>query len=117
MIGAILAGTAAFLAWGCHSLLIGEGASPEVQASIRAIAMTEPAVRRSNEVLTMHSETQDILMALSLDFHHRRSATEVEQTVSRIERRIKTAHPEVTRVFFDRDAYRQAEQSQASTPA
>jgi hypothetical protein len=39
VIGGILAGTAGFLAWECQSLLTGEGAAPEVQASIRAIAL------------------------------------------------------------------------------
>ena len=37
IIGLILAGTAAFLAWECQSLLTGEGASPEVQASLHGL--------------------------------------------------------------------------------
>ena len=113
LIGGLLAGTAGFLAWECQSLLTGEGAAPEVQASIRAIAMAEPAVVRPNEVLTMHFGPQDVLVALSLDFDDRRTAAEVEAVVSRIERRIKAAHPEVTRVFVeaqDREAHRRAEQ-------
>lgn len=101
LIGAILAGTAGFLAWECQSLLTGEGAAPEVQASIRRIAMAEPVVLRPNEVLTMHFGPQDVLVALSLDFDDQRTAAEVEQAVSRIERRIKRAHPEVTRVFVE----------------
>jgi cation diffusion facilitator family transporter len=44
IIGLILAGTAAFLAWECQSLLTGEGVAPDVQASIRAIAAADPAV-------------------------------------------------------------------------
>ena len=113
VIGVILAGTASFLAWECQSLLTGEGASAEVQAGIRAIAMSEPAVLRPNEVLTMHFGPQDVLVALSLDFHDERSAAEVEQAVSRIERRIKQAHPEVTRIFVeaqDREAHARARQ-------
>lgn len=111
-IGAILAGTAAFLAWECQSLLTGEGASPEVQASIRAIAADEPAVQRVNEALTMHFGPADVLVALSLDFDDRRSAGDVEQAVSRIEQRVKARHPEVTRVFIeaqDRAAHRAAQ--------
>ena len=45
IIGLILAGTATFLAWECQSLLTGEGASPEVQASLHAIAAEEPPWR------------------------------------------------------------------------
>lgn len=109
VIGLILAVTALFLAWECQSLLTGEGVSPVVQASIHAIAAAETAVQRPNEVLTMHFGPRDVLVALSLDFHDDRSAAEIEAAVSRIEARIKHAHPEVTRVFVEaqsRDAHR-----------
>jgi cation diffusion facilitator family transporter len=112
IIGLILAGTAAFLAWECQSLLTGEGVAPDVQASIRAIAAADPAVTRPNEVLTMHFGPQDVLVALSLDFNQQSSAAEVEQAVTRIEQRIKAVHPEVTRVFVEaqtRDAHWQGQ--------
>jgi cation diffusion facilitator family transporter len=108
MIGLILAGTAAFLAFECQSLLTGEAVSPEVQASIHSIAAAEPAVLRPNEILTMHFGPEDVLVALSLDFRDSGTAGEVEQATTRIERRIKTAHPEVKRVFIeaqDREAH------------
>jgi cation diffusion facilitator family transporter len=108
VIGLILAGTAAFLAWECQSLLTGEGVSPDVQKSIHAIAAAEPAVMRPNEILTMHFGPEDVLVALSLDFVDSGTAAEVEKAVTRIERRIKQAHPEVTRVFIesqDREAH------------
>jgi cation diffusion facilitator family transporter len=108
LIGIILAGTAAFLAFECQSLLTGEGVSPEVQASIHAIAAAEPAVARPNEILSMHFGPEDVLVALSLDFRDSGTASEVEQAVTRIERRIKAAHPEVKRVFIeaqDREAH------------
>jgi divalent metal cation (Fe/Co/Zn/Cd) transporter len=60
----------------------------------------------------MHFGPQDVLAALSLDFDNRCSAVEVEQAVTRIEQRIKTTHPEVTRVFVEaqtRDAHRQGQ--------
>ena len=108
LIGIILAVTAAFLAFECQSLLTGEGVSPEVQASIHAIAAAEPAVARPNEILSMHFGPEDVLVALSLDFRDNGTAPEVEQAVTRIERRIKAAHPEVKRVFIeaqDREAH------------
>ena len=79
-----------------------------MQASIHAIAAAEPAVARPNEILSMHFGPQDVLVALSLDFRDNGTASEVEQAVTRIERRIKAAHPEVRRVFIeaqDRDAH------------
>ncbi|MGI4957196.1 MAG: cation diffusion facilitator family transporter [Janthinobacterium lividum] len=113
VIGVILAGTASFLAWECKSLLTGEGASAEVQTGIRRIVAEEPLVARTNEVLTMHFGPQDVLLALSLDFVDRCGAVDVEQAVSRIERRVRAAHPEVTRVFVeaqDREAHRLVEE-------
>ena len=59
----------------------------------------------------MHFGPHDVLVALSLDFVDSRTAAEVELAVTRIERRIKAAHPEVSRIFVeaqDRDAYRLA---------
>jgi hypothetical protein len=41
----------------------------------------------------------EVLAALSLDFDDRRSSADVEAAVSRIEREIKAAFPEATRVF------------------
>ena len=111
-IGFILAGTATFLAWECQSLLTGEGVSPDVYASIYAIADAEPAVARPNEVLTMHFGPEDVLVALSLDFIDTGTAQTVEQAVTRIERQIKATHPEVKRVFIeaqDREAHRRSQ--------
>jgi|SRR3954454_5220495 cation diffusion facilitator family transporter len=112
IIGLILAGTATFLAIECHSLLTGEGVAPEVQTSIHAIAAGEPAVAQTNEILTMHFGPNDVLVALSLDFRDDGSAAEVERATTRIERRIKAAHPEVKRVFIeaqDREAHRRSQ--------
>lgn len=115
VIGAILTLTAAFLAFECQSLLTGEGVAPEVQAGIRRIASAEPGVQRLNEVLTMHFGPREVLLALSLDFDDRLSAGDVELAVSRIERAIRKAHPEITRVFVEpqsREAHRDAQQPQ-----
>ncbi len=101
LIGLILAGTAGFLAFECRSLLTGEGVPPETRLAIQAIASSEPSVVGANEILTMHFGPRDVLVALSLDFEDRRSAAEVETAVTRIERRIKAAYPEVTRVFVE----------------
>ena len=76
--------------------------------------MSEPGVVRLNEALTMHFGPQDVLVALSLDFDDAILAGRVEGTVTSIERRIKAAHPEVTRVFVEAqsfDAHRRFRQS------
>jgi len=111
-IGAVLAATAAFLAYESQSLLTGEAVHPEVRAEIERIAKMAPGVIGTNQVLTMHFGPHEVLAALSLDFDDRRSAGDVEAAVSRIEREIKATFPEVTRVFVeakDRNAPSQTE--------
>ena len=111
-IGVVLATTAAFLAYESQSLLTGEAVHPEVRAEIERIAKMAPGVVGTNQVLTMHFGPHEVLAALSLDFDDRRSAADVEAAVSRIEREIKAAFPEVTRVFVeakDRNAPSQTE--------
>jgi divalent metal cation (Fe/Co/Zn/Cd) transporter len=71
-----------------------------LRASIQQIAASEPVVR-PNEILTMHFGPKDVLVALSLDFEDQRSAVDFEGAVTKIERRINAAHPEVSRVFVE----------------
>ena len=104
-IGVILAGTAAFLAHECQSLLTGEGVAPEVRESIRRLASAQAGVVRLNEALTMHFGPRDVLVALSLDFDDGLPAGKVEVVVTEIERQIKAAHPEVTRVFVEAQSF------------
>jgi cation diffusion facilitator family transporter len=105
VIGVLLATTAALLAFESQSLLTGEGVQPEVRASLRQLAEAEPGVTRLNELLTMHFGPKDVLVALSLDFEDAQLASAVETTVSRLERRIKSVHPEVTRVFIEAQSF------------
>ncbi|WP_280140088.1 cation transporter dimerization domain-containing protein [Aureimonas jatrophae] len=76
-----------------------------MQRSIRAIAAGGAGVERVNELLTMHFGPRDVLVALSLDFNDRMQAASVEETVTSIERAIKRAHPEVTRVFIEAQSF------------
>ncbi|MDP6787853.1 MAG: cation diffusion facilitator family transporter [Rhodospirillales bacterium] len=101
VIGAVLAGTAAFLAYECKGLLIGEGAGRAVVRGVRRMANEQDGVARINEALTMHLGPRDVLLNLSLDFKEHLSAVEVEETISALERSIKAAYPEITRVFIE----------------
>lgn len=105
VIGLLLAVTASLLVRESQSLLTGEGVHPEVRADIRALALAEPGVERLNELLTMHFGPRDVLVLLSLDFEDGQPASTVEATVSRLERRIKAAHPEVRRAFIEAQSF------------
>ena len=100
-IGLVLTAAALLLAYETKGLLIGEAAKPEVVARIRRIVGAEHGVDRINEILTMHMGPRDVLFNLSLDFRSTLTADEVEAEVSRLERQIKAALPEITRVFIE----------------
>ncbi len=101
LIGLVLAGVAWFLAAECKGLMLGEAADPAVRAGLRDIAIHSPGVHGVNEVLTMHFGPRDVLAAISLDFDDTLTAEAAERTVSEIERQIKTAFPQVRRIFIE----------------
>ena len=55
----------------------------------------------TNELLTIHFGPHEVLVTPSLAFADKLTATAVQDAVNRIERRIRTAHPEVSRVFVE----------------
>ncbi|MEP3667201.1 MAG: cation diffusion facilitator family transporter [Roseibium sp.] len=117
MIGVILAGTAALLAYETKGLLIGEGASPEVLASIESIIGATPAIRNLNEIRTLHRSPHDILLALSVDFIDEVKAGTVEETIYSLERTIKMQMPSVTRLFIEVQAEEHQEEMLAEEKA
>jgi cation diffusion facilitator family transporter len=101
LIGVILAGVAALLAFESKGLLIGEAASRDAQSKLRDLITTTPGILATNELLTMHLGPQDILVNISLDFEDHPTSVEVEATINELERRIKKDHPEVQRIFIE----------------
>ena len=101
LIGLILAAVAAFLAHESKGLLIGESARQEVVDGIERIVAGQPGIVAINEARTMHLGPEDVLLNLSLDFADHLSSAEVEAAISQLERTIKSAFPEVTRVFIE----------------
>ena len=104
-IAVVLAATAAFLAFECKGLLIGEGADPAVVAGIEAIATENAGIERLNEIRTLHFGPEDVLVTLSLDFVDEIDAGDVESIISTMEQRIKQAYPEVTRVYIEAQSW------------
>lgn len=105
IIGLILAATAFFLASESQSLLTGESASHETRIGINRIARAEPGVVGLNQARTMHFGPNEIFVALSLDFEDSLAAGEVERIVTRIERKLKSAYPEIGQVFIEAQSF------------
>jgi cation diffusion facilitator family transporter len=110
-IGAVLALTAALLAYECKGLLIGEAADPEVNRSVREIIAKTPEIRAINEIRSMHFGPEDVLLAISVDFIDQVSAATVEETINRLEQKIKAAHPSVRRLFIEVQSTRHHQQA------
>lgn len=104
-IGAVLAATAAFLAFECKGLLIGEAAAPAVVSGIEAIATGQDGIERLNEIRTMHFGPEDVLVTLSLDFRDDITAGHVEGIITAMEQRIKQSFPEVTKVYIEAQSW------------
>jgi cation diffusion facilitator family transporter len=107
LIGAVLAGTAAWLAFETKGLLIGESASRRVVEGIRKIVLEFREVLYVNEVLTMHMGPDFVLLNLAVKFSDETTALELETTISRIEKQIKKEYPLVKRVFVEAEKQRE----------
>ncbi len=105
-IGIVLALVAVLLAVEAKSLLIGEGADPEVVEFIEKMATDDKRIGKTNEILTMHLGPNDILLNASFDFVPGLSADEVEHAISEFERKIKATYPSIRRVFIEAQGWR-----------
>ncbi len=101
LIGMILAATATWLAYETKGLLIGEAATRRVTEGIRNILLGFKEVRHVNEILTMHMGPDFILLNLSVKFADDVTAAELEKTIARIEKRIRSDYPQVKRIFVE----------------
>jgi len=106
VIGLILAGTAAWLAYEIKGLLIGESAHPEIIKGVKEIVKSYPRIKHVNEVLTLHMGPDFILLNLSVDFADSVLAGDLEDTILRLNRQIKQTYPKIKRVFVEAEARR-----------
>ncbi len=100
-IGLVLALTAIFLAYETKALLIGEAASEVLRVGVQEIVANADSVRHINELRTMHMGPEDVLLAISLDFHDDLTAGKVEEAIYILEMAIKARFPEITRLFIE----------------
>jgi cation diffusion facilitator family transporter len=109
-ISLVLAVTAVMLARESKELLIGEPAGARVINSIMEIARKQDGVERVNGLMTVHLAPNEIVLALSLEFADRLTTPEIEQRVAELEKKLRSAHPEIVAMFVkpqSREQYRQ----------
>jgi len=101
VIGLILAGTAAWLAFETKGLLIGESAAPAVVRGVRELAGSVDEVIAVHEVLTLHMGPEHILVTMNLDFRDDVPAERVEAVSAELKTTVKARWPKVSRVMVD----------------
>ncbi|SEM80081.1 cation diffusion facilitator family transporter [Nonomuraea pusilla] len=99
MIGVLLAVIAVVLAIETKSLLVGEGATPEVEEQIRVALEGSPEVARVIHMRTMHLGPEELLVAAKIAVEHDDTAGEVARGIDEAERRIREAVP-IARVIY-----------------
>ncbi|MER6943287.1 cation diffusion facilitator family transporter [Nonomuraea sp. NPDC000554] len=99
MIGVLLAVIAIVLAIETKSLLVGEGASPEMERQIRAALEGSPEVARVIHMRTMHLGPEELLVAAKIAVEHDDTASEVARGIDEAEQRIRAVVP-IARVIY-----------------
>jgi divalent metal cation (Fe/Co/Zn/Cd) transporter len=101
LIGAILMVTAALLVKATLRLLVGQSADPALVRAIRDEVGRDEVVKRVGRVVTLHFGPESVLAELEIAFVRRLQAEEVAAAIDRLQRGLKSAHPELSRVFIE----------------
>lgn len=101
LIGVLLAVAAWVIAIEMKALLVGEAASREDRASIRAATFSVEQVHSIARLLTMQLSTHQVLVNMDLVFDVGLSDDDIEQAIVEIERRIQAGVPSATRIFIE----------------
>jgi cation diffusion facilitator family transporter len=105
-IGVLLGCVAVVLATEMKSLLIGESASPAVQAAIVDAIEAGPEVQRVIHLRTLHVGPETLLVAAKIGVRHDDTARSVAAGIDAAERRIRAAVPIAELIFLEPDIYR-----------
>ena len=104
VIGVLLCAVGLTLAYETHSLIIGEGATPEMLERTRALASETAGVERVTQLLSMHLGPQTIMLGMKVRFSSELTLAEVERATDTLEEAIRAALPEMTHIFVEPDS-------------
>ena len=99
-IGGILAALAVILLIETHGLLIGESADPSLVQAVRETAAACSPVMIVDQILTVHTGPDEVVLILRLVFQPTVSAGEIQGRSRDLEQRLRRAHPALKRIFF-----------------
>lgn len=103
-IGALLCVIGVALARDTRSLLIGEGVTDEVRAQVLEVAQQTPSVLEVRQLLSLHLGPDAVLLALKVRFSPGLGLEQLERSIDDLEERIRTALPQMKRIFVEPDS-------------
>ena len=105
-IGLVLVAVAIFLATEVSSLLLGEGADPEIDTVARDLAKKFPEMESVLNVLTMQQGPGEVLVHIKIAFLPTLTVEECCGVINVFEAQLREARPEVRWVFVEPDVPR-----------
>ncbi|GAA0957255.1 cation diffusion facilitator family transporter [Actinocorallia libanotica] len=105
-IGVLLGLIAVVLAFETKSLLLGEGAGPEVEKGIIEAVETVPEVDRVIHLRTQYIGPDELLVAAKIAVHHDDTAAEVAKAIDAAEGKIRAMLPVAKLIYLEPDLYR-----------
>jgi len=113
MIGALLVSVSLFFAIECKALLIGEGLLPEDIDKITGILEEEKCVLSFRRPLSLYFGPSQVLVNLDVNFADQLTSDDIEETIDRLESRIKAALPVVNRIYIEAETLRRRSRMKA----
>ncbi len=107
-IGVLLGVIAVILMIEMKGLLIGESATPEMVAKIRAAIEGDPGVRRVIHMRTQHLGPDELLLAAKIELDTDLAFREVADAIDRVETSVRTSVPEARIIYLEPDVTRPA---------
>jgi len=104
MIGGVLVGVALFLAKEVKSLLVGEGADPEIERAVREIARDDPHIEDVLRILTLQQGPGEVVVAMKVKFKPGLSTDgPLYDAINALERRLEERCPSIKWSFIEPD--------------
>jgi cation diffusion facilitator family transporter len=107
LIGLLLAAVAVFLVHESRGLLVGESSDPRVVERVRRMVESDSAVLSAGTPMTMHLGPHEVLLNLDVRFRPGLDTADIEESVARIESRVRDELPDVRRIFIEVSALRE----------
>jgi len=115
-IGALLAVVAVMLRIEMYSLLVGEAASPQEQATIRDTLAATPGIARLIQLRTMHLAPEELLVAARVELDHNLSSDDAARVIDEAQARLREAAPSARIIYLEPELPTAADTAQPGQP-